>query len=148
MQQYNKDWEPKYEKAEKQFSIGSFEEAFASFETIGNSQEAGVELQSEAFNMLGLILFNAAPHLAQENEIEEGLAFFEKSLELNPENLGTMLNILVNFGDSFGQHQNLEIVGKVLDCLSSKAWDLQDGDLELIESSKADFQSLVNKNHT
>ncbi len=36
---------------------------------------------------MGLIVWSMAPELAQENEAEEGLAYFKQALKLDPKNL-------------------------------------------------------------
>src|SRR5262245_55410862 len=89
------------------FHAGAFHEAFACFQRLALDVAADRAARADAFNLMGVAVL-ASPDLGVGDEC--GLSFYRQALELDPDNLGALLNVVATCGDHIPDHQDLELL--------------------------------------
>lgn len=118
-----------YEIAEEIFNIGNYIKAFETFKNITENNSSSDEEKSDAFNMMGVIVLIDT---RVENKDESGLEYFIKSLDINPLNIGALLNIIEGFGLSVNNHKNTEMLDYAIRNLKDMNYTLTEVEKEMI----------------
>lgn len=82
---------------------GDHEEAFRFFQAIACDAAQDSRSRADAYVWMGTLV-RIAPSLGDEDEC--GLSFYQRALELDPENLGAMVGIVETFGGHVPDHQD------------------------------------------
>lgn len=134
-----------FEKGEELYYNGNYKESFEVFKAILNDSKITLIKKSDVFNMLGVLL-SIEPSLSINNEFKESLSYFKKAIELNPNNLGALLNIVEGFGKSFDQHENIKLFKLVYDKLTELSNELSNSDKKMIELKYRLYLKYKNNN--
>jgi hypothetical protein len=141
MQQYN-NGKSKYEFAEEMFDQGLYKESFAIFKKIALDENLKNAVRGDAYNMLGAIMcFDPSV----DPEDESGLKYFSKALELDPENIGALFNIVTNFGSSPNNHENVDLFNLAVNRLLEMKSKLSVDDIRILNEKLKEWK---NKNST
>jgi hypothetical protein len=89
---------------EQYFESRQYDFAFDIFRKIANDETADKVLRANSFNLMGVIISGFAPHLDKEDE--SGLKYFKKAIELDPDHIGALLNIVDTFGKLPSMHSD------------------------------------------
>ncbi len=130
-----------FEKGEELYNIGCFEKSFQIFKDIFENSKATSIEKSDVLNMIGVLL-KSDPSLSIDNEFEESVACFKEAIQLNPKNLGALLSIIEDFGNSFDQHRDFELFNLAYDNLKKLINELSDSNIKMIEKKYSLFLSM------
>ena len=133
-----------FEKGEELYYSGNYEESFAIFKAILNDAETTSVERSDALNMLGVLL-DSDPNLILDSEFQQSVKFFKRAIELNPDNLGALLNVIEGFGNSFNQHRDLELFKLAYDKLLKLSNKLSISDRKLMQNKYDLYKDIGNE---
>ena len=122
-----------YEIAEENFHSGDYLQAFEAFKKITKSTSSSDEEKADAFNMMGAIVLMDT---RVEFDDESGLEYFAKSLEIDPHNIGALLNIIEGFGLSVNNHRNIKMLDLAIKTLQEINYNFSERDKEMINQKK------------
>jgi hypothetical protein len=80
-------------QAQALFENGEYELAYESFKSMAENILENVEVRSDAYAMLGMIIFN----IIDVEDGQAGLVYFRRALELKPDNIGALYNVVQTF---------------------------------------------------
>lgn len=86
-----------YTIAKEHFDNHRYSEAFFIFKNIAEDQKNSLILRANALNMMGVIINGFSPDLDPEDKF--GFKYFEMAVQLDPDNIGALLNIVEYYED-------------------------------------------------
>lgn len=134
-----------FEQGEELFHQEDYKGAFEVFKRLSEDISTSSQDMSDALNMMGVVL-NIEPSLAVHNEFDESISYFKQSLQHNPSNLGALLNIVENFGNSYGQHADFELFDFCYTNLKKMVDELSVLDIEMIENKYLIYKEMKSSN--
>jgi tetratricopeptide (TPR) repeat protein len=94
----------KYETAENYFSKSEYEAAFQLYKEVTEDLNSDIESKVHSFNMMGIIVSSFVPGM--DIESDNGIEYFRKSIELDPDCVLCLYNILSTYGKHIYGHND------------------------------------------
>jgi len=85
-----------YESAMANLENGQYKKAFETFKVLAEMIATPKEIRADCFNMMGAIINAFDPYIDADSD-ESGLTYFRKAIDLQPNHVGALLNIVENF---------------------------------------------------
>lgn len=110
----------KYDEARYQFDIGNVEEAFYAFKKLAEDASIDQKIRAYSYAMMGTINGN----LMNLDPVEDsGVEYYRKAFELDPTDVGLLLNIVFSFGNEPFLHHDREFFSRAYGLLVENYWN-------------------------